>query len=348
MVSLAGDPGATSAPASPPAGGPVPGARSALSGPAAVRPIRPPTAVRPTAAPPPGYVWVRPTPPPTNRRWKSPLLAKILTASGCVPWSSAADVRAARRANGARADDASATRSRWSTGPSPTWWRRPVAVRSSRSAASTRSTSCNITPVRSGVEYRRVVDLYTSPGSESALLHTIASGLPARTAHKTGSSARSHARRRRRRLRGGRPVPYPHPARSRIEADTGCRQDRAPAEPHRGRISLGGRARPRSRGARPAGRPVRDRRPTWPARRAGSLRTVAATLPPGSAPASLATTLRTLAPTPAAASRTTYAYRSGAVDVVAVANPASHAVTVTATTPLFGLSESRVLTLQLH
>jgi uncharacterized protein (DUF58 family) len=62
------------------------------------------------------------------------------------------------------------------------------------------------------------------------------------------------------------------------------------------------------------------------------LRSVQTVLPPGSAPASLATTLRALATTPAAASRTTYAFRSGAVDVVTVASPTSHVVTVTATT----------------
>ena len=64
----------------------------------------------------------------------------------------------------------------------------------------------------------------------------------------------------------------------------------------------------------------------------GSLRTVRAALPPGSAPPSLATALAPSPPTPAAASRMTYAYRSGAVDVVAITNPTSRAVTVTATT----------------
>ena len=62
--------------------------------------------------------------------------------------------------------------------------------------------TCKITPVRSGAEFRRVVDLYTSPGTESAILHMIASGLPARYHARAGSSGKPHARRRRRRLRG--------------------------------------------------------------------------------------------------------------------------------------------------
>src|SRR6185369_13810095 len=48
-----------------------------------------------------------------------------------------------------------------------------------------RISSCSITPVRPGAEYKRVVDLYVSPGSESAVLDAIAHGLP----HSYGASA---------------------------------------------------------------------------------------------------------------------------------------------------------------
>ena len=193
--------------------------------------------------------------------------------------------------------------------------------------------SCKITPVRSGAEFRRVVDLYTSPGSESAILHMIASGLPARYHAHAGSSARLTLD-----ADAGDYVAVdgtvPAPGLIRIEADTGCRQDSGATvgepSPAAGSPSAAALAPVLGALGRPAVSYATVADLACPS--GGSLRSVQAALPPGSAPASLATTLRTLAATPAAASRTTYAFRSGAVDVVTVANPTSHAVTVTATT----------------
>jgi hypothetical protein len=193
--------------------------------------------------------------------------------------------------------------------------------------------SCKITPVRSGAEFRRVVDLYTSPGSESAILHMIASGLPARYHAHAVSSAKLRLD-----ADAGDYVAVdgtvPTPGLIRVVAATGCRQDSGAAvgEPSPPAASPAVAAAAPILGAlgRPAVSYATVADLACPS--GGSLRSVQATLPPGSAPASLATTLRTLAATPAAANRTTYAFRSGAVDVVIVANPTSHAVTVTATT----------------
>ncbi len=39
---------------------------------------------------------------------------------------------------------------------------------------------CEVTPVRNGARYQRVVSLYTTPGTEAALIDRLGSGLPAR------------------------------------------------------------------------------------------------------------------------------------------------------------------------
>jgi len=309
-----------SAPASPPAGDPVPGG------------------VPPYPAPPPGYVWVRPTPPPPSRQWKLPLWLKVLTGvwivalvigGGWYALHGAPSVREQTTIGNARpVVDRAIVDVVAAAGGGPV-----VAV-----SGFDRVKSCKITPVRSGAEFRRVVDLYTSPGSESAILHMIASGLPARYHAQAGSSARLTLD-----ADAGDYVALdgtvPAPGLIRIEADTGCRQDGGAAdtgavvgEPSPPAESPSAAALAPVLGAlgRPAVSYATVADLACPS--GGSLRSVAATLPPGSAPASLATTLRTLAAAPAAASRTTYAFRSGAVDVVTVANPKSHAVIVTATT----------------
>jgi hypothetical protein len=193
--------------------------------------------------------------------------------------------------------------------------------------------SCKITPVRSGAEFRRVADLYTSPGTESAVLHMIASGLPARYHAKAASSGKVTLD-----ADAGDYVTVdgtvPAPGLVRIEAATGCRQNSGATagepSPPAGSASVAALAPVLGALGRPAVSyaTVAD----LACASGGSLRSVAATLPPGSAPASLATTLRTLAASPATATRTSYAFRSGAVDIVAVANSTSHAVIVTATT----------------
>ncbi len=193
--------------------------------------------------------------------------------------------------------------------------------------------TCKITPVRSGAEFRRVVDLYTSPGTESAILHMVSSGLPARYHAQTGSSGKLTLD-----ADAGDYVAVdgsvPAPGRVRIEAATGCRPGSAATvgepSPPAGSTPVVAIAPVLGALGRPAASYATVADLACPS--GGSLRSVAATLPPGSAPASLDTTLRALAATPAQASRTTYAFRSGAVDIVTVTDARSRAVTVTATT----------------
>jgi hypothetical protein len=310
-----------SSPTSPPSGDPVPGA-----GP-------------PDPALPPGYVWVRPSPPPMkDSPWRLPRWLKIVTAAwiivlvaggGWYALHGQPSVREQTTIGNARpVVDRAIVDVVAASGGAPV-----VAV-----SGFERVKSCKITPVRSGAEFRRVVDLYTSPGSESAILHTIASHLPARYKAQTGSAGSAgSAGKLTLDADAGDYVAVdgtvPAPGVIRIEAATGCRQNRgttvAQPSPAAGSADLTALAPVLGALGRPAASYVTVADLACPS--GGALRSVQATLPPGSAPASLATTLRTLAATPAAASRTTYAFRSGAVDVVAVANPASHAVTVTAT-----------------
>jgi hypothetical protein len=193
--------------------------------------------------------------------------------------------------------------------------------------------TCKITPVRSGAEFRRVVDLYTSPGTESAILRMIASGLPARYHARAGSSGKLTLD-----ADAGDYVAVdgsvPAPGRVRIEAATGCRPVSgatvAEPSPPVGSAPVAAIAPVLAALGQPAASYATVADLACPS--GGSLRSVAATLPPGSAPASLATTLDTLVAIPARASRTTYAFRSGGVDIVTVADLRSHGVTVTATT----------------
>jgi hypothetical protein len=48
------------------------------------------------------------------------------------------------------------------------------------------SGACDVTPVRTGARYQREIDLYAAPGTESALLHSIADALPERYAADAG------------------------------------------------------------------------------------------------------------------------------------------------------------------
>jgi hypothetical protein len=193
--------------------------------------------------------------------------------------------------------------------------------------------SCRITPVRTGANYRREVDLYTSPGTESTILATIASHLPVR--YHASSSARP------------KPSLYADagdyvavngsvPSRGvvRVEAVTGCRPGAAPP------VSAAGSTPPGSADAtviaavlgalgNPSAATTTIASLACPS--GGMLRGIAAALPAGSAPASLATALGRLSHAPAASSPSTYAYRSGTVDVVARTDSRTRAVMVTAT-----------------
>jgi hypothetical protein len=314
----------SSSPTSPPAGDAVPGAG----------PPHPPY-----PAPPPGYVWVRPSPPPTqDRPWRLPRWLKIVTAiwvivlvagGGWYALHGQPSVREQTTIGDARpVVDRAIVDVVAASGGAPV-----VAV-----GGFDRVKSCKITPVRSGAEFHRVVNLYTSPGSESAILHTIASHLPARyRAQASSAGSAGSASKLAFDADAGDYVAVdgtvPAPGLIRIEAATGCRQNRgapvAQPSPAAGSADVAAIAPVLGALGRPAASYVTVADLACPS--AGALRSVRATLAPGSAPASLATTLRTLATTPAASSATLYAYRSGSVDVVAVADAITHAVTVTAT-----------------
>lgn len=310
-----------------------------------------PDAGPPYPPPPPGYVWVRPSPPPRKDwPWRLPRWLKIVTAvwivalvvgGGWYALHGQPSVREQTTIGDARpVVDRAIVDVVAASGGAPV-----VAV-----SGFEQVNSCKITPVRSGAEFRRVVDLYTSPGSESAILHTIASHLPARyraqaSSGRPGGSAGSAGS-------GGSGVSaatstldadagdyvavdgtVPAPGRIRIVAATGCRQNVgatvAQPPPAAGSADVTSLAPVFGALGRPAASYATVADLACPS--GGSLRSVQATLPPGSAPASLATTLHALAATPAASTATVYAYRSGSVDVVAVADAVTHAVTVTAT-----------------
>jgi len=192
-----------------------------------------------------------------------------------------------------------------------------------------RISACSITPVRRGADYKRVVHLFVPPGSESAVLDAIARGLP----HSYGASAGTAA------LTlyadAGDYVAVtgtvPAPGQVQIQALTGCRPtDGAPAgvppaPAGSPQVAAMGPVLAALGAPTPAAVTVADL-----ACPGGTLRTVQATLPPGHAPASLATALGRLSAAPAAATPTLYAYRDGPVDLVV--QSAGGTVTISATT----------------
>src|SRR5262245_48671531 len=195
--------------------------------------------------------------------------------------------------------------------------------------------SCHITPIRPGAEYRRVVDFYTPRGTESTVLHGIASRLP----HRYGAAATSGGARAKPSLfaDAGDYVSVegsvPSPGVVEVSALTGCRAegDLAVAEPTppAGSAELTAIGPVLDALAHPAARVVTVASLACPS--GGSLRSVAALLPPRSAPSSLATALAGVSPTPAVATAGIYVFRSGSVDVVVRANAQTHTVTVAAT-----------------
>jgi hypothetical protein len=124
---------------------------------------------------PPGYVWAYPPSPPS---WKAPRWLIILS----VVWGVAllvsgivyavhgkATVREQTTIVGALpVVDAATHNVIGSAGPAV------VAI-----SGFDKIGDCKITPVRSGVSYGRTIDIYATPGTESALLRTVAAGLPA-------------------------------------------------------------------------------------------------------------------------------------------------------------------------
>jgi hypothetical protein len=154
--------------------------------------------------------------------------------------------------------------------------------------------ACRVTTARSGSRFERAASIYTTPGTEAALLDRIAAGLPSRYQPKVrhGDSALAHSLTADAGLFVSIRAAISSPGTVRVAADTGCRpQDRPVSEAEPTETSAG---RTPVQAVFTALRvPARD----WhahrvPCRSGGALWTVEAIGGPGSAPASLHTALQ--------------------------------------------------------
>jgi hypothetical protein len=190
------------------------------------------------------------------------------------------------------------------------------------------SRSCSITAVRSGARYERTIHLYVPEGQEPALLDRIRAGLPDRYAAETTLNHRKLTADAGNFvvLRGA----VGGPGEVTLNADTGCRPLTRPVTEKQPPSSAASRAPAETVLAtlRVSGATWRTHRVDCP--RGGSVWTVEADGPAGSAPASLVDALRAAAPAAVAARPALYAYWSGPVGVVVRTHDGI--VTVTATT----------------
>lgn len=289
----------------------------------------PPAPSAPQASLPPGYVWAYQTaarqPPP----WKPPRWLVVAT----VVWGVALLV-----AGIVYARDGKPTVRGQTTivGAVPVVDRAVLAVATAagtgpavRLGGFVKVSDCHITPVRSGVDYARTITLYTAPGSESALLHAIATGLPRSYAAASGPGAilDLHAD-------AGDYVGVvgaaPSPGVIEIRADTGCREagGRIAAAPVADSPALApAQAVLAALGVQPTST---SQTQITCATGTGTMRTAEAHVAPGQAPGRLGTALASLAATPVASTANLFAYRSGGTDIVATQD--SDGLTVSATT----------------
>jgi hypothetical protein len=190
------------------------------------------------------------------------------------------------------------------------------------------SRSCSITAVRSGARYERIIRLYVPEGQEPALLDRIRAGLPDRYAAETTLNHRKLTADAGNfvALRGA----VGGPGEVTLNADTGCRPLTRPVTEKQPPSSAASRAP-----AETVLATLRVSAATWRTHRVdcprgGSVWTVEADGPAGSAPASLVDALRAAAPAAVVARPALYAYWSGPVGVVVQTHDGI--VTVTATT----------------
>jgi hypothetical protein len=302
--------------------------------PAADAPVDPGTGLPPvdqSALPPlpPGYVWAYPATAP-EPRWKAPkwlVALSILWAVGLVVSGTVYALKGKPSvreqttiANAQPVVNTAISNVVKAAGPAPL-----VTV-----GAYQKSSGCDITPVRAGVEYTQIVNVFVAPGSESAALATIAHGLPSsyKAVAGPGNVLAFHAD-------AGDYVglvgAVPSPGDIEIKAETGCREVGPP---------IPGTAAPSLAAAEMA--PVRTvlnalgvLATTTSAAQitcsgGGTLRTVTASGPAPTGTTSLAVKLATVAAHPTISTANLVAYRSGAIDIVAVKSPTG--TTVSATT----------------
>jgi hypothetical protein len=135
---------------------------------------------------PPGYVWVYQAPPEPEQPRRTPKWVIWLTAAWAVGLVVAGSLYALHGEPTVREQttivDARATVDRaagnviTAAGAAPVIAVEPFA----------REKDCDITPVRSGQDWARLVHVYGPPGAESLLLSSIVDGLPAGYHAKTG------------------------------------------------------------------------------------------------------------------------------------------------------------------
>ena len=285
----------------------------------------------PTGELPPGYIWAYQSVAPPRPSWKPPRWLIVVT----VVWAVALLVSGVIYARDGKPSVRGQTTI---VGAEPVVNRAVVTVAAAAGAGPvaaiggfTKIGDCTITPVRSGVDYQRTIMFYAAPGSESAVLKTIASGLPRSYAAKSGPGAILDLY-----ADAGDYVAItgavPAPGEIEIRAATGCREaGGAIAEPPAPAIGSPGMAPVRAVLAAlgVVATSTSQAEINCPGG-TGTMRTVAAHAPSGQVPGPLGSTLASLAAAPALASPNVFAYRSGTTDVVATQD--SSGLTVAATT----------------
>jgi hypothetical protein len=293
-------------------------------------PEMPPASVPPGDLPP-GYVWAYQPAPEPEKPWKAPrwlIALSILWAVGLVVSGTIyalhgkPTVREQTTIASSQPTVNQAIRNILAAaGPVPI-----VAI-----GGFEKSSGCDITPVRPGVEYTQTVNLFVSPGTESAVLSAIAAGLPTSYAATSGpgnvldlyADAGNYV---------GLIGAVPSPGDIEIKAETGCRQV-GPAIPATVAPSLSADEMAPIRSVlNPLGVLATSTSAAQIPCAGGSavMRTVSAQGPAPSKPSSLAVSLATLAGHPTVSTASLVAFRDGTTDVVATSD--SGGVTVWATT----------------
>jgi hypothetical protein len=293
----------------------------------------PPTASDAPDAPelPPGYVWAYQTPPEPEQRWKAPRWLVALSVLWAIGLIASGTFYALRGKPTVREQttiaDAQPTVNQAivnvvkAAGPTPV-----VTI-----GAYAKSSGCDITPVRAGVEYTQTIELFVAPGSESAAMKTIVVGLPASYKATSGpgnvldlyADAGNFV---------GLVGAVPSPGEIEIKAETGCRET-GPAIPASAAPEL---AATEMAPVRAILNPLGVLATSTSGAQVpctGStavMRTVSAHGPAPISAKSLAVALATIATHPTVSTANTVAYRAATTDVVAITN--SDGTTVSSTT----------------
>jgi hypothetical protein len=252
-------------------------------------------------------------PAPTRRRWLLvAVLAWALAVGGTALWSTFHDAPTAReQTTVAQAlPTVDAAIADVVTAADPT---RSVAAITGYTKL---DAACRVTTARSGSRFERAASIYTTPGTEAALLDRIAASLPKRYQPKVrhGESALAHSLTADAGLFVSVRAAVSSPGTVRVAADTGCRTQDRPVSEAEPPESSAGRTPVQAVFTALKVLPSSWQAHRVPCRGGGALWTVEATSGPGSAPASLHTVLQQ---TPVLIGRADlYVYRGGSLGVV--------------------------------